>query len=190
MLQDTRRSSAAQEIPRANPAARPEKRCICCKREKPRHLFSPHPRAKDGLRRSCKACVASGRASKPTPPEALARTIARNKTPEYRKVNRRSVRAWKERNPDADRAGRILRPAVKRGKIVPATCCQAKGCAETKGLAAHHYRYDRPLLVLWVCAQHHRRGHITGRITPEKGLPKKLGRVPKNLKGAKPHAAA
>jgi hypothetical protein len=42
--------------------------------------------------------------------------------------------------------------------------CQARDCAITDRLHAHHHAYEKPLEVCWLCLAPHRRGHRADRI--------------------------
>lgn len=159
------------------------KSCRTCHHTKPIEAFSKHHLSKDFHRYDCKTCVKAGRAkaqlaTERKTEEQRARNAEARHRPHLKAVNRRSVRSWRARNPQAVKAFRLLNAAVENGKVVPAAECQAKGCTKTSGLQAHHHDYREPLSVLWCCGSHHRRGHTAGRIHVKAGVPRHLGRIP------------
>jgi hypothetical protein len=82
----------------------------------------------------------------------------------------------------AARARRLLRRAVKAGKVQITHHCQAHGCTATERLQGHHASYRSPLKVVWLCATCHRRAHSSGVLRVKRGVPRRRSRVPK-LKG-------
>ena len=73
--------------------------------------------------------------------------------PEPRQATRQE--AWRERNPQKYWAHAALRSGLKRG-LVQRQPCEVCGVLETE---AHHPDYDRPLVVQWLCRQHHKAIH-------------------------------
>ncbi|MGE3703415.1 MAG: hypothetical protein AB7G08_32475, partial [Hyphomicrobiaceae bacterium] len=65
---------------------------------------------------------------------------------------------YTELNPVATRAQRLLKAAVRAGKVAKASHCQVRDCTSVRHLEAHHHDYSKPLEVLWCCAAHHRQG--------------------------------
>jgi hypothetical protein len=82
-------------------------------------------------------CQVGRAATKRRSAEDITKTIALNKTPRYREVNRRAVAAWNERNPAATRARSKLAQAIRKGTISPAAVCQADGCDVREDLEGH-----------------------------------------------------
>mgnify|MGYP001576705713 CR=1 FL=1 len=94
---------------------------------------------------------------------------------EYRKRNLKKMRAyqkeynrkwrsvngysneekWKKNNPIKLAAQKILRYAVKIGKIKKLPC---KVCGKKRSVG-HHPDYSKPLKVIWLCHIHHREYH-------------------------------
>lgn len=60
-----------------------------------------------------------------------------------------------------DRAWSIFYQALCRGSIVKPTYCQH--CGRESKLEAHHYDYNKPLEVQWLCKRCHSKAH-KGRI--------------------------
>ena len=156
------------------------KACRACKVEKPLSSFSKHRLAKDGHRNDCKTCVKAERTKRRELTEAQrAADAAHRRKPHRRAVNRAAVRAWTQRNPMAARARRLLRKALKAGKVQQAEHCQAKDCSSTRRMEAHHADYSRPYVVVWLCAAHHRRAHWSGVLHLDESVPRRRARIPR-----------
>src|SRR5262245_45249090 len=70
---------------------------------------------------------------------------------------------WHRLNPQAAKAHRIVRAALKAGRLVKPEKCSKCGTIPHRqrngasGLQGHHHHgYDRPLEVEWVCSPCHR----------------------------------
>lgn len=89
----------------------------------------------------------------------LMRERAKNKyyslTPKEKKELRarvqKSVRKWREKNPEKARAHRVVFIELRAGRMKKGTCF----CGDTK-TEAHHTDYSKPLEVIWYCRKHHR----------------------------------
>jgi hypothetical protein len=152
------RKAAYAERMAANPPT--SKTCKTCKKSKAVGDFSKHRLARDGLRKSCKACVRreSSRRKEKTK-KAVIVDKARRAQPHRRMANRQAVRSRTARNPLAVRARQKLRQAVRRGTIIPADVCEAEGCASTRHIQGHHANYRQWNEVAWLCGRCHRRAH-------------------------------
>ena len=62
-----------------------------------------------------------------------------------------------ERYPERVRARKILRDAVRDGKITPPERCQS--CNKIKALQGHHEDYEKPYDVKWLCKKCHDQIH-------------------------------
>ena len=105
----------------------------------------------------CKPCIRKGaretyrrhredRLKKQRLKKECFRKNARNKyneDPEYRKKVLARAKA---------------RYALKTGKIIKPSVCEVDGCNSTD-IVIHHYDYDRPLDVMWVCFKCHHKIH-------------------------------
>jgi len=115
-----------------------EKRCATCKETKPASEFWRNPVLKDGLMSSCKSCARK----------------------------RQAVSFWEwqrsemERHPEKVMARRLVREALKSGKLVKPTHCENCACGKELPLHAHHSDYDKPLKVTWLCQSCHVKLHI------------------------------
>lgn len=99
----------------------------------------------------------------------------RRRTPERRKVNNESVKAWRLANPErfaeTEKARRLKdRPKelarsyiykqISRGKLVKPNQCEK--CMKECKPEAHHGDYDKPLEVRWLCKICH--NHVHGKL--------------------------
>ena len=85
------------------------------------------------------------------------KVIAKRAT--YYQANKEKVVAriskYRKANPEKLKAHTAVASAIRRGKLVSLPCSE---CGETK-TEAHHYAYDMPLDVIWLCRKHHRQLH-------------------------------
>ena len=70
----------------------------------------------------------------------------------------KEYRIYCDKNPEKVKAHRILREAVRTGKIKRLPC---KVCGENRKyrVHAHHDDYSKPLSVKWLCGVHHKIAH-------------------------------
>jgi len=77
----------------------------------------------------------------------------------YYQANREKVVAgitkYRKANPEKRKAHAAIANAIRSGKLVSLPCSE---CGETK-TEAHHYAYDMPLDVIWLCRKHHNQLH-------------------------------
>ena len=92
----------------------------------------------------------------------------RNNHPER---NRESCKQWRIKNkkycniyyqeyrknyPKKVLAHRLVRQAILSGILTKKPC---EKCKSKKRIHAHHYSYDKPLKVVWLCPLHHKEIH-------------------------------
>lgn len=63
---------------------------------------------------------------------------------------------WNALNPDKRRAQKAVENALKAGRLVRQPC---ERCGTTIRVQAHHDDYSNPLVVMWLCQQHHKDRH-------------------------------
>lgn len=126
------------------------KTCRKCNESKPVSEFYRHPMMSDGHLNFCKCCV------------KLRVRIHRRKNEERVTAYDRS-RASRSRVAQPkhghSRVYSILDRAVESGGLARRPC---SFCGEVK-VEAHHFDYQRPLDVVWLCPKHHRRAHAIKR---------------------------
>lgn len=71
---------------------------------------------------------------------------------------REIIYKWRENNPLAVSAYKILHKEIRNNKlIIPINCVI---CKQKKRLSAHHEDYNKPLDVKWLCSSCHKKIHI------------------------------
>ena len=80
---------------------------------------------------------------------------------QQKRYDRERQRRYRRENPDKVKAHRLLREAVKLGKVnLPKYCSK---CGRNPGkLYAHHADYAKPLDVEWLCPTCHNNLHHPG----------------------------
>lgn len=148
------------------------KRCPRCGETKPRESFNRNRTNKDGLQSCCRACSQiADRAYQQTP---RAKVLHRRWHRRWRAANREHMnryrRRWQIEHPDRvrlqhqkvagspqEKARRVVRNAIKAGRLVKPTSCENchQAVVSRRLLHAHHADYSKPLAVSWLCAPCH-----------------------------------
>lgn len=137
------------------------KQCSKCQKIKPETEFYKDKRTRDGLKCQCKKC--HNETNIATRNKENARRINREYMRRRRIEHPEIVRAHdkeRERNRPNDkkkRARTLLNIAVRSGKIQKPTFCQECGAGGT--ICGHHYDYNRPYDVEWLCSECHGKRH-------------------------------
>jgi len=153
------------------------KTCPNCESQKPLSEFGRNKNTSDGLTVWCKSCR-NERARKWREDNLeRAREVNRqNKrdererkgTDHFRKYDRgwyvknsekkkKDVADSRKRNQKKVKAQNKLNKAVQYGRVVKPERCEH--CNEVKDLDGHHYDYDKPLDVIWLCRSCHMKEH-------------------------------
>ena len=161
-------------------ASLPLKKCVSCKKQKGVDCFAVFRRAKDGLRRSCKECVAKGKAKTTARTAKKAADEKRHRsTPEKRIVNLQAVTLWQMRNREACNARQAVHKAVKAATLKAKPICEIAGCKQPSANAHHNtYVKAKRLKVVWCCDAHHRRVHAGERLKTKAGCAYKSAYAP------------
>ena len=141
------------------------KTCKRCNESLPLDSFHRHSGFKDGRRTICKKCAnAQSRQyyndNRDQHLETCRNWQSRNpeKLKQYQATHRHKMRKasvlWTQNHPKRTRAQKRLNYAVFKGEIERQKECQVCGCKEVK-TEAHHWDYDKPLDVIWVCTACH-----------------------------------
>lgn len=134
------------------------KRCFKCGAAKPLAEFYKHPMMGDGHLNKCKDCtrvdVRANRASKREHYRAYDRRRFQEDT-KRRSDQYETSRRMAERHPERKRARSLTRSALKSGRLVKQPC---EVCGAVK-VEAHHDDYTQPLVVRWLCVDHHNAAH-------------------------------
>ena len=82
----------------------------------------------------------------------------------YKKNNRDkeilSTENWRKKNPKKRNAQSMLQYYVKIGNIIKPTICE--NCKIEGNLQGHHFDYNKPLSVIWLCPECHKNTHMKG----------------------------
>lgn len=133
-----------------------KKTCFKCGIERSLTEFYKHKQMSDGHLNKCKECakgdVRQHRRSEDYREKVLAYDRARGnrQSNEYRAMKRLE-------NPKEYKARILVANAVKSKKIEKPLRCQH--CGSDSTLHGHHYDYDKPLSVIWLCVPCHRQIH-------------------------------
>lgn len=84
-----------------------------------------------------------------------AKEYNRNRYKSHPESEHARRKRWAEANKDKVKAHRLVHYYLKKGTIHKFPCA---ACGATK-VIAHHYDYNRPLEVLWLCELHHKQWH-------------------------------
>lgn len=118
-----------------------KKTCRKCGKDKPLSEFYKNQRYSSGYEAKCKECIreATRRREVENPEGVLkSRLSAYNKKPTHQN------------------AYRVIEAALKAGALEKPHSCSICNCPDTeKRIEAHHYDYERPLEVTWLCPDCH-----------------------------------
>lgn len=152
------------------------KPCMKCGVTKPLADFYAHKGMADGRLNKCKSCakedVKENRAAnlayyrefdrqRASDPKRIAAREAYHATDQGKAAMRKAKSAYIERNADRRAAHLALGNAVRGRRIIPLAC---EVCGDEK-TEAHHTDYSKPLMVNWLCGEHHRLLHKQFRQT-------------------------
>lgn len=135
------------------------KRCFKCQVSKPLTDFYRHPMMADGYLGKCQQCTRTD--TKENYRKRRDQYIAYEHSED--RINSRRLRAridtplHRARYPEKYKARMKVGNALRCGRISKQPCWV---CGAMK-VEAHHIDYSRPLDVLWLCREHHRK--IEGR---------------------------
>lgn len=157
-----------------------EKRCFKCGEVKVLSAFYKHPQMADGHVNKCKECNKKdvtknrldnldyvqeydrNRRKKANVSEQRWEELSTNRkiySEAYYKENPdlrlEKLRRYREANPKKYKAHCMVARAIKSGKLVKNPC---EVCGDIK-VHGHHCDYDKPLEVVWLCAEHHSQWH-------------------------------
>jgi hypothetical protein len=113
----------------------PTKRCYRCKSYKKLGLFYKDSSRKDGFFPICKRCD----------------YLRKKDSPGYLEYHKRKQKRYRDKYPEKTKAHEQVAKAIASGSLIKLPCeiCQ-NPISE-----AHHPDYNQPLLVRWLCKQHH-----------------------------------
>jgi hypothetical protein len=74
-----------------------------------------------------------------------------------RAAHNEAVKRWRQKSAKRYAAQQAVKKALANGALVRWPGCAA--CPRKRGLEAHHYDYDQPLCVTWLCMKCHKAAH-------------------------------
>jgi hypothetical protein len=132
------------------------KTCFKCAEVKPLAEFYRHREMADGRLGKCKACAKADVAKHRSDNIEKVREYDRTRATQPHRValNVATTRRFRAENPAAASAHKVVAKAVRLGDLQrwPCEICGGKS-------HAHHPHYDAPLMVVWLCAAHHKAAH-------------------------------
>lgn len=134
-----------------------KKTCFKCSKEKDLGDFYPHPQMADGHLNKCKECT------KRDVKANYRKNLEHYKEYErgrFRRPERRAYlielqRSIRRNNHEKYKARVAVGNALRSGLLVREPCAV---CGEERS-QAHHPDYSKPLDVVWLCHEHHRKEH-------------------------------
>jgi hypothetical protein len=141
-----------------------KKKCIRCRLALPHWEFYRHPDMPDGTVNKCKDCqkIEAKERYRRKREEILRYDRKRSQTKRTRLVHLKSQRKRNTRWPDKYKARNKLNNALRDGKIQKPERCDV--CRRKRKIEAHHNDYSKPLEVIWMCFECHRKHH--GQLIP------------------------
>ena len=123
-----------------------KKICKGCGKKLPRthEFFFRNKSLLDGLLSKCKTCTAAY--------QKEYKIKQRKKNLEYLK---KASEKWSKNNRARRNVRQRVYTAVKNGLIKKKPCA----VCDQKKVEAHHFNYDKPLEVIWLCKSHHMEVH-------------------------------
>lgn len=109
--------------------------------------------------RQCKACFAKVRARWKRTNAEKTRASQAKYNAEHRAEQLEHAQRWQREHPEAHAAHVLVKAAVRRGELVQGPCAHAADKPCGGAVVAHHWDYDKPLDVVWLCRRHHRMEH-------------------------------
>ena len=144
--------------------------CRKCGEEKRLSEFYEHPQMADGHLNKCKECkIEYQRQYRLENHEKVcAYDRKRYQRPERKEYAQRLSKKYKENHPRKTKARSKVWSAIRDGQLERPDACEDCGCTD-QTLQAHHEDYSKPLDVIWLCFQCHRKRH--GQIVEIEGDP-------------------
>ncbi len=133
------------------------KQCRQCGEYLPLAEFYRHSQMADGHLNKCMDCV-KARVSRHRRANDSVREYDRQRAlnPERTALRNNVSERYRIENPHRVNASTKVRRAILSGKMEKEPCAF---CGRTDNIHAHHPDYDKPLDVVWLCVQCHRRLH-------------------------------
>lgn len=135
------------------------KKCFKCKLKKKRSLFYKHSRMGDGLLGKCKKCAK--RDVRLNYFKNKGHYILYEKERNKRSIRKEQKKRYgvlrKKRYPGKVKANQVVSNAIRDKKLTRKPC---EVCGTQERVQAHHRDYRRPLMINWLCFNHHKEWHL------------------------------
>lgn len=122
------------------------KKCNKCLKEKSWDKFYKNRSRKDGFENACKECERNRKRGSKGLKEYM-----KNYRQTHKAELREGWKKWRKANMPQFRANLRVADAIRRGKLVRGNCEICK----LPNAEAHHEDYSKPLMIRWLCKQHH-----------------------------------
>lgn len=134
-----------------------KKTCRKCLQEKDTSEFHRLKIRSDGLQSYCKQCKTPMYRQFYEKNSARLNAAQREyfQTPVGKEVHRRASKRYQDVHPEKVLAHSLVQRAVRTGKLARQACEICNGPKSE----AHHDDYTKPLMVRWLCRQHHMELH-------------------------------
>jgi aldehyde:ferredoxin oxidoreductase len=134
--------------------------CRNCLRELPISSFYKHAKMADGHFNKCKDCIIAAASSYRSNNLETVREYdrERNSLPHRALARASNLVLWRSENREKNLAHKAVARAIEKGTIVRPDNCSR--CFVICVPHAHHFDYDKPLEVIWLCASCHGLEHM------------------------------
>lgn len=132
------------------------KTCFKCQEDKPLSDFYKHPSMSDGHLNKCKYCTKADVRLHRRSIEYRESVLSYDRRRGNRQSSDYRVKHRSE-NEAVYKATNAVYNAVRDGFLKPPSRCEL--CGVDSKLHGHHFDYEKPLVVVWLCAACHRQAH-------------------------------
>ena len=137
--------------------------CDECREAKPLSEFNRDRRKQDGLQCRCRTCFSRYNAQRyARDKERFKEIVKQYKDANPQEVFATRLKIW-ERDHSRLNCYRVVEAALNAGAIVKSEVCCVCGVRDVDagkhGLHKHHFDYDKPLDVVWLCTKCHGQIH-------------------------------
>lgn len=132
--------------------------CARCSIEKNINEFYKHKETSDGYLNFCKECKKEEARKHSSSIKGRINDKNRQNTDKRKKWRAEFQKKYRAKHKKKNLARRIFWNTFRYGTIKKLPCEQ---CGTEEMVEAHHYDYDKPLDVMWLCGNHHKEWHKT-----------------------------
>lgn len=130
------------------------KYCGTCKTEKDESEFGKRKASSDGLSSKCKQCQKEYDKARLREPKRMRARLEYQRT-KGKDKHKEACQRWLANNTIKRAAHILVGNAIRSGKLIKQDC---EICGDKKS-NAHHDDYALPLVVRWLCDDHHKEWH-------------------------------